>query len=427
MFLDVTIRRNPQLIQAAIALHQAGDIPANTYLIDFDALFGNARVVTEAAERRGLRLYGMTKQHGRNPLLARAMVEAGVRKAVTVDFDEARLLRAYGTPIGHLGHLTQIPDGDIPAAVAMEPEVMTVFSTDKAMRTSEAAVRAGRVQPLLLRVVGAGDAFYPAQEGGFSIDELASAARHIARLPGVRIEGVTSFPCFYFDYERLETLASPNASSVLEAADILRETLGEPVAQINAPGMTTSGTLDLLVRMGATHGEPGSCLIGETPLHSASDQPELPAMVYVTEVSHRSQDRVFVFGGGFYPRGRTRAAIVSRTPETALSQRLLPAKPRDSENIDYYGELEGFAADGSQVGDTVVFAFRSQVFVTRSYVGVVCGVQQRRPRLLGLFDNRGNPLDSVSRLPLGRDEAAEVLEEAWRTATADPKPAFTRP
>ena len=34
MFLDVLRRRNPQSIEQAIALHQAGKLPANAYVID---------------------------------------------------------------------------------------------------------------------------------------------------------------------------------------------------------------------------------------------------------------------------------------------------------------------------------------------------------------------------------------------------------
>ena len=38
MFLDVLRRRNPQLIEQAIALHQAGKLPANAYVIDLDSV-----------------------------------------------------------------------------------------------------------------------------------------------------------------------------------------------------------------------------------------------------------------------------------------------------------------------------------------------------------------------------------------------------
>jgi hypothetical protein len=38
MFLDVLRRRNPKFIEAAIALHREGKIPANAYVLDLDTL-----------------------------------------------------------------------------------------------------------------------------------------------------------------------------------------------------------------------------------------------------------------------------------------------------------------------------------------------------------------------------------------------------
>ena len=50
MFLDLIRRRNPRLIEAAIALHQRGQLPANTYVIDLDAVEDNARAISTRAE-----------------------------------------------------------------------------------------------------------------------------------------------------------------------------------------------------------------------------------------------------------------------------------------------------------------------------------------------------------------------------------------
>ena len=61
MFLDPIRRRNPRLVEAAIALHQAGRIPANTYLIDLDAVEENARIIADEACRLGLPAFAITK------------------------------------------------------------------------------------------------------------------------------------------------------------------------------------------------------------------------------------------------------------------------------------------------------------------------------------------------------------------------------
>lgn len=419
MFLNATIHRNPQLIRAAIELHQSRMAPPNTYVIDLDSVLDNTRKIVDAARHAGIKLYGMTKQHGRNPLLGRAMVAAGIQKAVAVDFDEANTLYAYGVPIGHIGHLTQVPDGALQAALRMAPEVITVFCEQKAQRIDEAARQLHNVQALLVRVTREGDFFYESQEGGLDITALDRALARIAKMKGVRVEGVTTFPCLVFDPQKGEAVPTRNLDTILMAAEIVRKVLGRDKIQVNGPGMTAAGTIPILARAGVTHAEPGSSLTGHTPLHAHGEQPERPAMVYVSEVSHRIGDRIFTYGGGFYQRGRMEAAIITSSPEAAFNKPPLPVKPRSAEVIDYYGEVQGNAGEGCRIGDSVVYAFRSQVFVSRSYVAVVTGVERGRPELLGLFDHLGNPLDRKRRMPLGLEAGTEAVEEAWRAFARD--------
>ena len=135
-------------------------------------------------------------------------------------------------------------------------------------------------------------------------------------------------------------------------------------------------SLPLLAELGATHGEPGHALTGTTPLHAVDPaQPEKPAYVYVSEVAHTLDDgRPAVFGGGFYARSHIRGALLPRTGKRLGVQDAPP------ENIDYYRLLDA-PADGADVrlGDTVLFAFRTQIFVTRSTVAVVSGLSLPAP------------------------------------------------
>ena len=78
MFLDVIRRRNPRLIEAAIALHQSGQLPANTYVIDLDAVEDNARAISVKANSLGLTVMAMTKQMGRNESFCRAVMRGGI-------------------------------------------------------------------------------------------------------------------------------------------------------------------------------------------------------------------------------------------------------------------------------------------------------------------------------------------------------------
>ncbi len=59
--------------------------------------------------------------------------------------------------------------------------------------------------------------------------------------------------------------------------------------------------------------------------------------------------------------------------------------PPSDENIDYYIGLEKECA----VGDTVVMAFRFQIFVTRSDVVLVEGLKEKRPYIAGIYNSMG--------------------------------------
>ena len=81
--------------------------------------------------------------------------------------------------------------------------------------------------------------------------------------------------------------------------------------------------------------EPGNGLHGTTALHAVEDLPELPAVLYLTEVSHLSGGKAYCFGGGFYidpifPDYDVKA-IVADEPTTAAcgaAQRRNPAARR---------------------------------------------------------------------------------------------------
>src|ERR1700722_13171189 len=109
MFLDIIRRRNPGLIGAAIALHQQGAIPANSYVIDLDAVTANARLMRQESDRLGLRAFAMTKRMGRNPDFCAAVRRGGIDSAVAVDMECARLTHKAGLKLGHVGHLVQVP------------------------------------------------------------------------------------------------------------------------------------------------------------------------------------------------------------------------------------------------------------------------------------------------------------------------------
>jgi hypothetical protein len=90
MFLDVLRRRNPRFVEAAVALHREGRIPANAYVLDLDAVESNARAIKAEADRHGLKVFAMTKQVGRSSGFCRAVRRGGIRRSVAVDMACAR-------------------------------------------------------------------------------------------------------------------------------------------------------------------------------------------------------------------------------------------------------------------------------------------------------------------------------------------------
>ena len=395
MFLELIRRRNPALIEQSIALHQAGKIPANSYVIDLDAVEGNARTIAGAAAKFGFKTYAMTKQMGRNGSFCRAVASGGIDRAVAVDMECARAVSRAGLGLGHIGHLVQVPRQEAGAAASMTPDHWTVFSLEKAAEAGAASARLGRTQPILARIVAPGDTFYRGHEGGFPADEIVAVADAIDRLPGARFAGVTSFPTQLFDHASGKVKPTPNLATLGRAAEALAKA-GRGKVEINAPGTTSTEILPMLAAAGATQIEPGHGLTGTTPLHVVADLPEVPAVVYVSEVSHLIGSEAFCFGGGLYidpvfPDYQI-MAIVSREP-TASVTALAPVEIPAPAAIDYYGMIDATGAVKPRIGDSVVFGFRPQAFVTRAYVVGIRGLSTGAPRVETIYDAFGRPAD----------------------------------
>jgi predicted amino acid racemase len=413
MFLDNIIKYNPGLIETGVRLHQSGRIPANTYLIDLDAVRANATLMSREAERTGVKLYAMTKQFNRNPLVAWAIVKSGIPSTVAVEMQCARFLSRYGVPVGHVGHLVPIPKHEIAHVLDMNPEVITVFNSEKAKQISDVAVEKGKVQKLLLRTRGADDIIYPNEEGGFTLEEIAPACREIGTYPGVKVVGVTTYPGVAYNEATGAGEGTENFRNMLKAVEIMRGE-GVEIEQINAPGETSTKMLEVIAGIGGTHGEPGHGLLASTPWHLSEELPETPAMIYVNEISHSFGGKAYVFGGGFYvcyvtgaegPYHRYRKsyswtpnALVGDSPENIFDTKVaVDSKSflgHDRNATDYLSSLHPEPGTTLKVGDTAIYGFRAQVFVSRAHVAVVSGLQNGgEPKLLGIFDKANNLLD----------------------------------
>jgi len=387
MFLDVLRRRNPDFIRAAQMLHQAGAIPANSYVLDLDTVTENARLLRAEGDRLGLKVFAMPKQVARQTGFSRAVMAGGIDRAVAVDMACAVACHNAGLRIGHLGHLVQVPRAEAAmAARDIAPDYWTVFSDDKAAEAAAAAKAAGREQAILARVQTAGDTFYRGHEGGFAADAAVEAARRIDALEGARFAGITTFPAQLYDHASRKVRHTPNLATLQRTAEALRRA-GFADLEINAPGTTSLVTLQALAEAGATQVEPGNGLHGTTPLHAVEDLPERPAVLYLTEVSHSHGGRAYCFGGGLYidpvfPDYDVKALVGPEPTADAAALRSVEIPPPAA--IDYYGMIDATGATPPRSGDTVVFGFRGQAFVTRAHAVGIAGVSTGKPRVVSI-------------------------------------------
>lgn len=381
MFVNKLQKENPQFVQALVQLHQEGKLLPDSYVIDLEQFRANAAAIKAAADEKGIRLYFMLKQIGRNPVLGRILTDMGYAGAVVVDFKEAQVMMRHNIPIGNIGHLVQIPEAMVEEVVAYGPEVITVYTADKVRSISRAAQKLGKTQSILIRVYDDNDMIYSGQTAGISLADLPAFLAEIRDLPGIQVAGITSFPCFLYDEKAEDIVSTPNLQTVLKAKQILVDNGIQPRV-INTPSTTSVRTLELMAQAGCNCGEPGHGLTATTPAHVHRDLPEKSCIAYVSEVSHNFDGLGYCYGGGFYRRGHVENALVGRNGKALRAMKVIPPS---AESIDYHFGLSQECA----VGETVIMAFRFQIFVTRSDVVLLEGIRQGQPKVVGVYDSLG--------------------------------------
>jgi predicted amino acid racemase len=141
--------------------------------------------------------------------------------------------------------------------------------------------------------------------------------------------------------------------------------------------------MGLLADAGVTQVEPGHGLTGTTALHLVRDLPELPAIVYLSEISHHHGGQAFAVGGGFYIdpifEPYQVRALVGRELDSAVR---VDAELVDPSAIDYHAMLS--QPRPLEVGEAALFGFRPQVFVTRARVASIAGIAGGDPRVVAI-------------------------------------------
>jgi predicted amino acid racemase len=423
-FLETTLARNPKLVDAAFNLHRDGKIPCDTYLVDLDTVKQNAKLISQASSKAGIKNYYMTKQFGRNPLICKVIVDSGIEGAVAINLDETKILHRNGFKVDHVGHLIQIPSREIDYVVGkVRPEIITVYSYEKARQIDRAARKFGTIQKIMLRPVTPVDSFAANAEGGTHVREIVREVKRLSELENVRVAGLTSFPSFRLDLKQRKIVKTSNFESIMNAKKLIESDTPIRIEQINAPGSSCVEGMKILAEEGATHAEPGHAFTGTTPWHAFEDLPERPALVYVTEVSHANPDRAYSFSGGLPQTGyhgfftmKYHQAFLYALAERGGSYKTILAEPppltMDSQAWpDYYTVLHQPTEFSLEVGDTILFSFRPQVYMSRSKVTIVKGIGTSSMEVLGTFDRNGNLLDPIDERPAPKEELDSLIDE----------------
>ncbi len=379
MFLDKTITENKKLVDYTLEMHQLKYIAPDSYVIDVDQVIENGKNMVEVANNNGVKLYFMLKQIGRNPYIAKRLMEIGFDGVVVVDFKEALVMIEHGIKIGNVGHLVQTPKIYMEKILKAKPSVYTIFSYEIAEYINNICAANDLVQDVILKVIDLdNDQIYEGQFGGFQLSELDFFVKKLMTLKNINIVGITSFPCILVKDNELAYTANVNT---IKGAKLILEHNGIVVEHINLPSATTCDSIPMIKNIGGTHGEPGHGLTGTTPEFNRVNNGEKIAMLYLSEISHTLNGNSFCYGGGHYRRSMMENCFVYNQNKLIKTK---VEKPSD-QAIDYYFQIKGIF----DYGDSVLMNFRTQIFVTRSDVYLVEGLKVDKPKIIGVYSPLG--------------------------------------
>jgi predicted amino acid racemase len=416
--LAKALERNPAMLEAAIRLHQEGAIPPSTHLIDLDTVAHNASVIAESAKRFSLTAFAVTKQDGHEPHMTRLVLDRGFDGVTAVEAIQAYRVHRHGFPLGNVGHTSQLPRAEVGRILAMDPKFVTVYTVEAAQRVSEACVALGRTQPLYVTVGRAGDEGTHAELfGGWDETECVEGIRPILGLPNIHVAGIAQHVTIDYASQDDPYTARPTEAffTALRARERLERDLGLDDLRINCSGNCNAVTAGILASYGATDIEPGAALVGSGRFHALLDMPEIPAQVFVSEITHHWAGNAYAIGGGFgfvWEMDGSLApfrGIVGRSLDEARAQQLDFRGPPWYDVYGLFEDPDRIAA----VGDTLLFVHLPQVIMERCYVAAVSGISRQRPIVEALLDSEGTVLDG-DRNPLSLADARDSVERVRR-------------
>lgn len=376
LFLKRLLNTNKVFVDASLDLYKKGLILPDSYCIDVDMFLENAKNILNEAKKYNINLFYMLKQVGRNPYLAKKLEDLGYKGAVCVDFKEVEVMMKNNLKLCNIGHLVQIPKNMLSRVIEYGVEIITVYSYDMIKEISNIALSLNKTQDIMLRILDENSEIYPGQEAGFSVNEVKELIPKLKDLKGVKLNGITSFPCFLYSPDEKCIKETNNLFSVLEVNEFLKNQ-NLYVKHINLPSVSTVENIKKIYSYGGTDAEPGHALTGTTPLNIDSGI-EIPAYLYISEISHVFKNNSYFYGGGYYPRGHMKHGYIDN--------KIVNVNNFNATNIDYYLSLEG----KYNIFDPIILCFRTQMFVTRSDIVLIEGIHSNNIHIVGIYNTQGD-------------------------------------
>lgn len=376
LFLKRLLDTNKAFVDASLDLYKKGLILPDSYCIDVDMFLENAKNILNEAKKYNINLFYMLKQVGRNPYLAKKLEDLGYKGVVCVDFKEVEVMMKNNLKLCNIGHLVQIPKNMLSRVIEYGVEIITVYSYDMIKEISNIALSLNKTQDIMLRILDENSEIYPGQEAGFSVNEVKELIPKLKYLKGVKLNGITSFPCFLYSPDEKCIKETNNLFSVLEVNEFLKNQ-NLYVKHINLPSVSTVENIKKIYSYGGTDAEPGHALTGTTPLNIDSGI-EIPAYLYISEISHVFKNNSYFYGGGYYPRGHMKHGYIDN--------KIVNVNNFNATNIDYYLSLEG----KYNIFDPIILCFRTQMFVTRSDIVLIEGIHSNNIHIVGIYNTQGD-------------------------------------
>lgn len=376
LFLKRLLDTNKAFVDTSLDLYKKGLILPDSYCIDVDIFLENAKNILNEAKKYNINLFYMLKQVGRNPYLAKKLEDLGYKGAVCVDFKEVEVMMKNNLKLCNIGHLVQIPKNMLSRVIEYGVEIITVYSYDMIKEISNIALSLNKTQDIMLRILDENSEIYPGQEAGFSVNEVKELIPKLKDLKGVKLNGITSFPCFLYSPDEKCIKETNNLFSVVEVNEFLKNQ-NLYVKHINLPSVSTVENIKKIYSYGGTDAEPGHALTGTTPLNIDSGV-EIPAYLYISEISHVFKNNSYFYGGGYYPRGHMKHGYIDN--------KIVNVNNFNATNIDYYLSLEG----KYNIFDPIILCFRTQMFVTRSDIVLIEGIHSNNIHIVGIYNTQGD-------------------------------------